>query len=244
MTVALEQRPGMKRVDVIQHTSAEYLGLIEDHLEGRGIRFAYHRPFTAKGALPVADRITAGLVVLGGGPWGSAGARDVPTLAGEVDLVRACLARDLPVVGIGLGAQILALAAGGKSTPAPLEFSVGEAHRTGEGALHGYLPERYPLAIYMRDWPAAPPDATVLARDERGRAALWQVGARAFGFAGHPGLKVGMVEDLVMEFEESPAAIDAPLARLRAVQHELEDALVPIMTGLLQFTTWMDAPDA
>jgi hypothetical protein len=29
----------LKTVHVFQHTSAEYLGLIEDHLEGRSIRF-------------------------------------------------------------------------------------------------------------------------------------------------------------------------------------------------------------
>ena len=230
----------MNTVDVIQHTSAEYLGLIEDHLEGRGIRFVYHRPFTAKGVLPVADKVNAGLVLLGGGPWGSAGTRDVPTLAREIELARACLTRGLPILGFGLGAQILALAAGGGCESAPLEFSVGEARRTSADALHGYLPERYPLAIYMRDWPLPPPHATVLARDEHARPALWQVGPRAFGFAGHPGLKVAMVEDLVMEFEESPAELDAPLARLRAVQHDLENALVPIMTGLLKFTGWMD----
>ena len=87
----------MKTIQVIQHTSAEYLGLIEDHLEGRGVRFVYHRPFTAKGALPKLDAVVAGLVLLGGGPWGSAGVRDVPTLAAEVELVGACIARDVPV---------------------------------------------------------------------------------------------------------------------------------------------------
>lgn len=230
----------MKTIHVVQHTSAEYLGLIEDHLEGRGVRFVYHRPFTAKGALPRTDAAGAGLVLLGGGPWGSAGTRDVPTLAGEIELVAGCLARGQPVIGIGLGAQVLALAAGGGSEPAPLEFSVGVAQRTRDDALNGYLPARYPLAVYMRDWPVPPPAAVVLARDAHGRAALWQVGRAAFGFAGHPGMKVAMVEDLVMEFEESPQQIERQLASLRAVQREVEDALVPTMTGLVQLAGWME----
>jgi hypothetical protein len=79
----------------------------------------------------------------------------------------------------------------------------------------------------------------VLARDAQGRVALFQVGKRAFGFAGHPGLKVAMVEDLVMEFEESPPDIDVALGALRAAQRAIEDALVPIMTGLVQATDWM-----
>lgn len=231
----------MKTIHVIQHTSAEYLGLIEDHLEGRGIRFLYSRPFVAKGSLPAAEAVTAGLVLLGGGPWGSAGTRDVPTLAAEVGLVKECLARDIPVVGIGLGAQILALAAGGGSEAAPLQFRVEEATRSRDDALGGFLPERFACAAYMRDWPVPPADARVLARDAQGRESVWQSGRRSFGFVGHPGIKVAMVEDLAMEFEESPPDLGARLGQLRDVQRSIEDALVPIMTGLVQATGWMDA---
>lgn len=225
-------------IQVVQHDSAEYLGLIEDHLEGRGMRFQYCRPFAGKAPLPKPEALDDGLILLGGGPWGTAGARDVPTLSQEILLAQRCLERRLPIVGIGLGAQILALAAGGKSEKTDLDFSVGKAVRTSDKALSGYLPPEYPLAIYMRDWPVPPAHAEVLARDERGRAALWQLG-RAFGFAGPPGLKVGMVEDLVMEFEDCPRDVEGGLARLRAAQRPLEDALVPIMTGLVQLTGWI-----
>ncbi len=233
----------MKLVHVVQHTSAEYLGLIEDHLEGRGIRFRYARPFTSKGALPPPDALRDGLILLGGGPWGSAGARDLPTLEQEIGLARTCLERDWPLLGIGLGAQIVGLAAGGRSEPAPLEFSVTRATRLADSALAGYLPAAYPLAIYMRDWPIPPQDAEVLARDPVGRPALWQVGERALGFAGHPGLKVAMVEDLIMEFEESPPGVEAGLSDLRTARQALEDALVPIMTGVVRVAGWMDEPE-
>jgi len=224
-------------LQVVQHTSAEFLGLIEDHLEGRNIRFQYCRPFTGKVPLPKPESIDQGLVLLGGGPWGSAGARDVPTLAAEIELAKAALAAGKPVLGIGLGAQILSIAAGGKVRPAPLEFSVGKAVRAAPGALEGYLPEAFPVAVYMRDWPEPPPGAQVLARDDKERVVLWQAG-RALGFAAHPGLKVAMVEDLVMEFEESPA-IEPALGELRRVQRSIEDALVPLMTGVVQLMGWM-----
>ncbi len=229
----------MRLISVIQHTSAEYLGLIEDHLEGRGIGFKYLRPFTAGGKLPDRDSVRDGLVLLGGGPWGSAGAHDVPTLREEVRLAHASLMRESPIVGIGLGAQILAIAAGGKSEPTSLEFALTTAHRVDASALNGYLPEEYPLAIYMRDWPVPPAHARVLARDGEGRPVLWQVGECAFGFAGHPGLKVAMVEDLLMEFSESPDNAVAELEKLRSAQRSIEDTLVPIMTGLVQLTRWM-----
>ena len=229
----------MDVLHVVQHDSAEYLGLIEDHLEGRGVRFRYCRPFAGKTPLPRADALGRGLILLGGGPWGSAGTRDVPTLADEIALARKCLELEKPLLGIGLGAQILAIAAGGKAESTPLEFSVLKATRAAPGGLNGYLPAEYPLAIYMRDWPLPPPGAEVLASDEKGRAALWQVGKRALGFAGHPGLKVAMVEDLIMEFEEGPANVAAGLAQLRAVQRSIEDALVPLMTGVVRLMGWM-----
>ncbi len=226
-------------LQVVQHTSAEFLGLIEDHLEGRSIRFRYCRPFAGKTPLPKPEAIDQGLIVLGGGPWGSAGARDVPTLSQEIFLVEEILKAGKPVLGIGLGAQILSLAAGGRVRAAPLEFSVGMARRASESALNGYLPEEYPLAIYMRDWPEPPPQATVLAHDAQGRAVLWQVGPRALGFAGHPGIKVAMVEDLVMEFEEVAQGIEPGLAQLRMAQRNIESALVPLMTGVVQMMGWM-----
>jgi GMP synthase-like glutamine amidotransferase len=150
---------GAPVVHVVQHTSAEYLGLIEDHLEGRGIRFRYCRPFTGSVPLPAANALGKGLVLLGGGPWGSAGTRDVPTLREEIELARAALARDHPLLGIGLGAQILAIAAGGSSRKTDLEFSVATAKRVKENALGGYLPAEFPVATYMRDWPLPPAHA-------------------------------------------------------------------------------------
>ena len=110
----------MNLLHVIQHTSADYLGLMEDHLEGRRIRFRYFRPFTEQGTIPQPGELSDGLILLGGGPWGSAGTRDLPTLDQEVELARLRLEEGTPVVGFGLGAQILAIAGGGSAEPADL----------------------------------------------------------------------------------------------------------------------------
>jgi len=227
---------------VIQHTSADYLGLMEDHLEGRRIRFRYFRPFTSGGKLPGETDLEGGLVLLGGGPWGSAGGRDVPTLEAEVALARTALAARVPLLGIGLGAQLLCRAAGGGSAPAPLVFDVGEARRVRDDALNGYLPDRYPLVRYMRDRPVLPPAAVTLAVGDDGEPCLFSVGPRALGFTGHPGIKTAMAEDLVMEFEEGPPDPAAALVRLRAAMPAIEDSLVPIMTGVVQLLGLM-GPD-
>lgn len=221
---------------VLQPTDAEYLGLMEDHFEGRAIGFNYLRPHKAGAKLPDNTRSAAGLVLLGGGPWGAVGPPRLPVLDAAVKLTRDAFERGKPIIGIGLGAQMLAIAAGGSVDPAPLAFTVGRAARVDDDALDGLLPENYPLVVYMRDRPRPPAYARILAVDEAGQCALFQVGTRAFGFTGHPGIKSAIVEDLILEFEDAPADTGPALAALRSVQREIEDALVRIMAGLISVT--------
>jgi GMP synthase-like glutamine amidotransferase len=229
----------MNLVNVIQHTSADYLGLLEDHLEGRRIRFSYFRPFTEQGTVPQANDVCDALFLMGGGPWGSAGVRDVPTLEQELRLTRNMLDQGKPVVGIGLGAQILAIASGGGSEPSPLEFRVGRARRLEDNALDGFMPESFPHVSYVRDRPLLAPGVRLLADDAAGHPAVFQVGKNALGFTGHPGFKTAMAEDLIMEFEESPENPTPLLERLQRMSREVEDALVPIMTGVIKITGLM-----
>lgn len=229
----------MKSLAVIQHTSADYLGLIEDHLEGRGIRFNYYRPFTEGTPLPHVEGMGDGLMLMGGGPWGSAGVRDVPTLAQEIALAEAAFTMEKPVIGIGLGAQILCHATGGGAEPHPLELKVGRARRVKDDALAGFMPESFPIASYMRDRPILPPYAEVLAEDEDGLPVVFQVGPKAFGFIAHPAMKSAIIEDLIMEFEEGPESPGESIAKMPYIRDEIEDSLVPIMAGLIKMTDLM-----
>jgi len=53
-------------------------------------------------------------------------------------------------------------------------------------------------------------------------------------------VKAAIIEDLVMEFEEAPADPGPGLARLRTLQRSIEDALVPIMTGVVKVLRLME----
>ena len=44
----------MKTLCVLQHVQAEFLGLLEDHFEGRNIRFHYCRPFAPGTKVPAS----------------------------------------------------------------------------------------------------------------------------------------------------------------------------------------------
>jgi len=230
----------MKHLTVIQHTQSEWLGHIEDHLEARNIRFGYIRPFVNGGNIPKPMSIGDGLVLLGGGPWGAASPQNLlPTLDAEVKLARACLMLNKPVLGIGLGAQILSLAGEGSVSPAPFEFRVGEAKSVTPDALSGFLPSKFPCVSYMRDRPVPPSYAQILAIGDDDMPAVFQLGPNAFGFTGHPGLRRAMMEDLIMEFDEVPPNASLALDRLSAVGASVEDALVPMMTGIVRMTGWM-----
>lgn len=237
--VQCEEIDCVKTLHVIQHTSSEYLGFMEDHFEGRGIRFRYFRPFTEGTPLPASSNPVDGLVLLGGGPWGSAGERNLPSLEAEIALTRVYLMTGKPVIGIGLGAQILSLAADGKSESSPLEFSVGVLKRSLHDSLNGYLPPEMPHVVYMRDRPLPPSYAKTIAIDHLGRPAIFQIGDNVLGFTGHPGFKRAMAEDLIMEFEEAPDQPGTSLRALAGLNRTMEDALVPLMTGLIQVTGLM-----
>jgi GMP synthase-like glutamine amidotransferase len=229
----------MKTVLVVQHTEAEYLGLIEDHFEGRNIRFSYARPFAHGGGIPAERGSHDGLVLLGAGPYGLVSGHLLPSAMPEMRLTKAFLDAGLPVVGIELGALILGAAAGGGADEAPLRLEIAEARRMSDDALGGHLPARFPLACYLRDRPVLPPGAEVLAADDDGAPLVFSIGGRSLGFLGHPGTKSGMVEDLVMEFAETPPGTAEALAALRGRQGEVAAALSDMMVGICRHTGLM-----
>ncbi len=224
----------MKTIAVLQHTEAEYLGLIEDHLEGRNIRFNYYRPFTHGGTLPFGPEKFDGLWLLGGGPYGLVSGHILPSAAPEYRLTRLFLDAGLPVVGIGLGALILSVAAGGGADEAPLRFAVDEVRATAPGHLCGHMPDRMPLAHYLRDRPILPDGAEVLATGPAGEPEIFSLRGNCLGLIGHPGFKRGMVEDLVMEFQDTPDDPAAGLAELAAAQADIAEALTPLMVGIVK----------
>ena len=232
----------MKTLCVLQHVEAEYLGLLEDHFEGRNIRFRYCRPFMPGVSIPSSAEDSDGLVVLGAGPKGIVSGNLIPSLGAELRLTKNFLDRGLPVVGIGVGACILSAAAGGGAEEAPLRFALDSAKRVAPEALNGHLPETFPVAVYMRDRPVLPADAKVLAIDSHHEPVLFQCRDNCFGFVGHPGIKSAMIEDLIMEFEEVPEGTPETLAQLRVAQAEIASALAVIMIGLIEMTHLMEPP--
>lgn len=231
----------MKTICVLQHTEAEFLGLMEDHMESRVIRFQYCRPFVPGGLIPPSAEGFDGIIILGAGPFGIVSGPLLPSLAAELRFVKDFADRGLPMVGIGQGAILMAVASGGGADEAPFGFEVSEARRTSESVLEGNLPENFPIAVYMRDRPVLPENSRVLARSEAGEPVVFSVGGNSLGFLGHPGVKSAMIEDLIMEFEEAPPQTAEKLEKLRGVQVRIAESLSHTMVGIVRHTGWMDS---
>ena len=105
----------MKKIIVCQHVAYEILGTLNPLLKRAGLRIRYVNFDREPGARPDLDGYQ-GLVVLGG-PMSVYDTAGHPHLATEVELVREAIKRDIPVLGICLGAQIIARALGARVYP-------------------------------------------------------------------------------------------------------------------------------
>jgi GMP synthase (glutamine-hydrolysing) len=102
----------MRRLLVFQHVSFEILGTLNPLLKARGFRIRYANFGRHPHAQPEVARYN-GLVVLGG-PMHVNDLEQHPHLTLEVELIRQAIDRGLPVLGICLGAQLIAKALGAR----------------------------------------------------------------------------------------------------------------------------------
>jgi GMP synthase (glutamine-hydrolysing) len=100
----------MRRLLVFQHVSFEILGTLHPLLKARGFRIRYANFGRHPEARPEVSGYN-GLVVLGG-PMNVDDLTRHPHLAVEVELIRQAIDQGMPVLGVCLGAQLIAKALG------------------------------------------------------------------------------------------------------------------------------------
>jgi len=106
----------MKRAIALRHVAFEDLDGFAAPLARRGIEIAYCEAPTDD--LGADTLLGADLLVVLGGPIGVYETRDYPFLGDEIALIERRLARNLPVLGLCLGAQLMAAALGARVYPA------------------------------------------------------------------------------------------------------------------------------
>ncbi len=177
----------MKQAVVVQHVAFEDLGLLAPLLRQRGYRSTVYRPPQDE-VWPI-DPAHLDLLVLLGGPMSVNDAARLPWLADEIALAQVALARAIPVLGLCLGAQVLAVAAGGTVAPmAAKEIGLAPLRLTAAGhdSVLAALAETAPLLHWHGEAIALPPSLPSLAQTPACAVQAFQPGPCALGLQFHP----------------------------------------------------------
>jgi GMP synthase (glutamine-hydrolysing) len=105
----------MKTLVALRHLAFEDLGLLESTLIARGWRIRYYD--IGVDELWKIDLTQVDLLAILGGPIGAEEDNSYPFLQEELELIRARLAMKRPMLGICLGAQLIARAMGARVRP-------------------------------------------------------------------------------------------------------------------------------
>ena len=172
---------------MFQHVPFEPLGTLDPLLKGAGFRIRYVNFGREPRQRPDLERYEA-LIVLGG-PMNSDQIDTYPNLITEVDIIREAVARDMSVLGICLGAQLLAKALGGavSRNERPeigwYDVDVTEAGRS-DPVLSTFAP-RQEVFQWHEDGITLPPGAVLLAGSDVSPVQAFRFGEHAYGFQFH-----------------------------------------------------------
>ena len=178
---------------VVQNDPDAGTGRLGGWLTGAGLTLVTCRPYAAEPLPPTLDGYAA-VLVLGGdqsacpGPDGAPGAPWFPALE---SLLRAAVRYRVPVLGVGLGAQLLASATGGVVGPASAgpEFGAGLVARrdaAGDDPLFAEVPFAPDVVQWHQDEVTElPRGAVLLAVSSRCQHQAFRIGPAGWGVQFH-----------------------------------------------------------
>ena len=220
---------------VLQHEANEGPGLVASALEREG--FQVH----ARLRRVEPGDMDASLVVVMGGPQAAYRASEHPFLLDELRLLRARLNRGAPTLGICLGSQLLAAAAGARvfrdERGAELGlFPVRCTAAAAQDEVFSRLPRTFQALQWHGDTWDEVPGAQLLASSDRYPQQVFRVG-RSYGVQFHPELTGKVFLEWADEAPEDLhlAGVDrAGLETVRAFPAD-EPAIPALLEGLARF---------
>jgi GMP synthase (glutamine-hydrolysing) len=215
------------RVLAVLHPGATLTGLVGERARAAGHEVVEWVP---AGGDPLPGLLESfGAVVPFGGGMNVRDAGRMPWLTGEIELLRDALAAGVPVLGICLGAQLVAAAAGAEvRRSGEPEIGWSEVEVSADGArdpVLGVLPERflaYEWHSYTFDLPAG---AVELARSGICTQAF-RLGDVAWAVQFHPEVTPEIVREWALDYESDPDAVRLgvePAAHLAVAERRLPD---------------------
>ena len=178
----------MAKIYVLQHHPVENLGTIADALEGNELAWQYVR--VADGQPVPANMKGAGGLIVMGGPMGVSQTDRYPWLRDEMRLIEDATGSNLPVLGICLGAQILAAALGAKVDRNPNGKEIGwHPIRLSDAAKDDRLMRDLPETMTPFHWHGdifdLPAGAVSLASSDKTPCQAFRHGDKTYGFQFH-----------------------------------------------------------
>lgn len=230
----------MKTCCALRHVAFEDLDLLEPVLRQRG--FHVRVLDVALGQHDGLDPLADDLMVVLGGPIGVNDCADFPFLAEEIALVRRRLDADRPILGLCLGAQIMARALGARVYPNPNGKEIGWSALTLDPAAQATplaLLAAHPVLHWHGDTFDLPHGAVRLASTPRTVNQAFSVGQCGLGLQFHVEASVaGLERWYVGHVGEIAAAADVSVAGLRA--QALSDGMEMQRLGPAMFAAWLD----
>lgn len=162
------------RIHYLQHVSFEGLGTIEGWAQSHGHRLAATHLYAGE-ALPRSTEFDW-LIVMGG-PMGVGEEREYPWLGAEKRLIGEAIAAGKVVLGICLGAQLIAEVLGARVSANPhKEIGWFPLHRVSQSPAAAFLPPELEAFHWHGDTFELPPGAEQLARSAacEQQGFLWQ----------------------------------------------------------------------
>lgn len=225
------------RVHVLQHVPFEDIGSMAEWFRQRGAQLSYTRFYEADAQLP--EPAGFDLIVAMGGPMSVNDEAALPWLVAEKAFLRAAIASEVAVLGVCLGAQLIASALGARVQPNDeVEvgwFPVWRADALDEACF--VFPPRVELLHWHGETFALPAGATLLASSAACRNQAFQLGRRVIGLQCHPEMTPEIVSDLLAEFgaELQPGRWVQGAAELAAVPAERYRAAQELMSDVLAY---------
>lgn len=175
-----------RRIVLVKHHNDPNDDRASEHLAARGFELEWRFPY-AGDRLGEPDGEIAGTVVYGGG-WGVPDIERHRFLADEARWIEGCMKKEVPVLGLCLGSQVLAHSLGAKVGPHPeglQEFGFYELQPTDAGRADG-MPEGLHMGQMHYHCFDLPADSERLASSEIFPNQAIRANERTYGFQGHP----------------------------------------------------------
>ena len=184
------------KILVFQHVPFEPLGTLDPLLKRAGFRIRYVNFARDPKQIPSLEGYSA-LIVLGG-PMNVDQVHEYPNLATELRLIQDAMNRGISVLGICLGAQLLARALGSSVRPGHArEIGWHDVNLTGAGEVDPVLSAfatRQTVFQWHEDSIELPAGAECLANSEACDVQAFRYGDSAYGFQFHLEVDRSLIE--------------------------------------------------